>query len=63
MNKSIVNPENKIVNSTDRIDWEETEGEVSSPRTLVIHMNGGSRKRGTQACEIRALAGEYFVAD
>ena len=50
-----------MVDSIDSVEWEETKDELRELRTPVIHIHGGSRKRGTQACEIQALAGEYFI--
>ena len=45
----------------DSIEWEETKDEPRELRTPVIHIDGGNRKRGTQACEIQALSGGYFL--
>ena len=61
LHKPFVNDEGKMVDSIDSIEWEETKDELRELRTPVIHIDGGNRKRGTQACEIQALSGGYFL--
>ena len=49
------------MDSVDTVDWEETKDEIRELRTPVIQIRGGSRKGGTQACEIQALAGQHLI--
>ena len=50
-----------MVDAIDYIAWEETKQEIRETKVPVIHIDGGSRKRGTQACEAQALTGGYFI--
>ena len=61
LHKLVINHENKMVDAIDSVEWEETKEELRELRTPVIHIDGGNRKRGTQACEIQALSGGYFL--
>lgn len=48
------------MDSIDSIEWDETKDELSEIRNPLIHIDGGIRERGTQACETRAPSGGYF---
>ena len=57
----VTNHENDTADSIYSIDWEDMKDELRELMAQVMQINGGSRRRGTQACEVQSLAGEYFI--
>ena len=55
------NPQGVPVDSIDSVEWEESKQEIRELKVLVIMIDGGSRRRGIQACEIQHMKGGYYV--